>query len=129
MTVYDLNRDQLTELKQRYYADATGRDLSYEELANIDFYVTDYDVQHEYADYSFTNDDFFCTAGQDEEEKPSLEDTLLAIESRVQFVEDHGYIPWVSPYPSSTEKQLVDYVAKAKMYLNQAAYCAHLLRY
>ena len=64
MTVYDLNSDQLTELKQRYYAEQTGRDLSYEELANIDFYVTDYDVQHEYDAVDFVNDDFFCSAGE-----------------------------------------------------------------
>lgn len=68
MTVYDLNRDQLTELKQRYYAEATGRDLSYEELANIDFYVTDYDVQREYEHVDFVPDDFFCSAGQDEDD-------------------------------------------------------------
>lgn len=68
MKVTELNRDQLTELKQRYYADATGRDLSYEELANIDFYVTDYDVQREYAHIDFVPDDFFCSAGEDEED-------------------------------------------------------------
>ena len=129
MTVYDLNRDQLTELKQRYYAEATGRDLSYEELANIDFYVTDYDVQHEYADTYFTNDDFFCTAGQDMPEETTLEDKLLTLEARVRFIEDSSYIPFVSPYPSSTEKQLADYVRKAANCLNMAANCAHLLRY
>lgn len=65
MTVYDLNRDQLTELKQRYYAELTGRDLSYEELANIDFYITDYDVQREFEGVDFVVDDFFASAGQD----------------------------------------------------------------
>lgn len=129
MTVYDLNRDQLTELKQRYYAEATGRDLSYEELANIDFYVTDYDVQREYEHVDFVPDDFFCSAGQDELEDTTLEDKLLALEAKVQFIEDNGYIPWVSPYPSSTEKDLVNWVARAKNALNMAANCAHLLRY
>lgn len=65
MDVYDLNRDQLAELKARYYQDKVGYDLSYEELANIDAYVTDSEVYREYAGTIFTPDDFFCSAGED----------------------------------------------------------------
>ena len=72
LSVYDLNRDQLQELKQRYYADKTGEDLSYEELAFIDDYVTDSEVYEEYAGTSFTNDDFFCSAVQDEGEEENI---------------------------------------------------------
>ena len=128
MTVYELNPDQLTELKQSYYAQLVDRDLSYDELANIDFYVTDYDVRKAFAGTVFTNDDFFCSAGQ-EPEDTTLEDRLLALEAKVRFIMDQGYIPFVSPFPSSTEKQLADYVRKAANALNMAANCAHLLRY
>ncbi len=127
MTVYDLNRDQLIELKQRYLADAAGRDLSYGELADADSIVTDEEVYNYYAGTEFVVDDFF--SGEDEVEKTSLMDQLLALEAKVQFIEDNGYIPWVSPFPSSTEQDLVKWVARAKNALNMAANCAHLLRY
>lgn len=72
MTVRELNRDQLTELKQRYYAeilDEQGETPSQAELADIDAYVSDEEVFDQYDNDYFTNDDFFCTAGQPEEEK------------------------------------------------------------
>ena len=73
MTVYELNRDQLEELKQRYYSDVLleeeDRTPSYYELSNIDDYVSDQTVFDEYDNDTFVNDDFFCTAGQPEEEK------------------------------------------------------------
>lgn len=66
MTVYDLNRDQLIELKQRYLADAAGRDLSYGELADADSLVTDEEIYNYYAGTEFVVDDFF--SGEDENE-------------------------------------------------------------
>lgn len=71
MTVYDLNRDQLTELKQNYYTqllDERGESPSYEELAFIDDYVSDEEIYDEYAGTDFVPDDFSCSAGDDEEE-------------------------------------------------------------
>lgn len=65
MDVYDLNRDQLAELKALYYADKVGYDLSYEELADIDAYVTDSEIYAEYAGTDFTPDDFFSSAGEE----------------------------------------------------------------
>ena len=67
MTVYDLNRDQLQELKQHYYAEKTGEDLSYEELAFIDDYVSDAEVYDEYSGTDFTPDDFFSSEGEDDD--------------------------------------------------------------
>lgn len=64
MTVYDLNEDQLAELKQRYYADKTGRDLSYDELANIDELVSWKEIREAYKHVDFVSDDFFCSAGK-----------------------------------------------------------------
>ena len=67
MTVYDLNRDQITELKQAYYAEKTGEDLSYDEIYRIDDLVSDEEVYDEYGGTDFVPDDFFCSEGQDEE--------------------------------------------------------------
>lgn len=66
MTVYDLNRDQLEELKTRYYADKVGRDISYDEIYNIDELVSDSEIYEEYAGTDFVPDDFFCSAGEDD---------------------------------------------------------------
>lgn len=68
MTVYDLNEDQLAELKQRYYAEKTGRDLSYEEIANIDELVSWREIRQAYEHVNFVPDDFFCSAGEYGEE-------------------------------------------------------------
>ena len=68
MRVEDLNDDQLQELKQRYYAEKTGRDLSYDELVNIDRLVSWREIRDAYLGTEFVPDDFFCTAGQDEED-------------------------------------------------------------
>ena len=131
MTVYDLNREQLEELKQRLIMernDRRGYGTAMNELANADIIVSDEEVYREYAGYDFVDEDFFVSEEEDMEDS-TLEDKLLALEAKVQFIEDHGYIPWVSPFPSSTEKDLVNWVARAKNALNMAANCAHLLRY
>ena len=120
MTVYDLNRDQLTELKQRYYAEATGRDLSYEELANIDFYVTDYDVQREYAGVDFVMDDFFSTAGQDEPERPLLSAQLSEAIEYLRNIKGQGWWAFESPSPSSTEAKIKNGVLQAIVNLDIA---------
>lgn len=66
MTVYELNRDQLDELKQSYVCEKVDCP-SYGELADaVD--ISDEVVQEYYADYEFTSDDFFCTAGGCNEE-------------------------------------------------------------
>lgn len=75
MTVYDLNREQLTELKQAYYSELVnegtfgeiiGRDYdepSYYDLAMIDEIISDEFICEHYAGCIFTEDDFFCTCG------------------------------------------------------------------
>ena len=62
MTVYDLNRDQLIELKQSILCDHGSP--SYGELADADEIVSDDAVFSEFNNYDFSTDDFFCTAGQ-----------------------------------------------------------------
>lgn len=86
MTVYELNRDQLVELKQHYLetlsdegclnevlyddaeADEDSEGVSYEELANADELVPDDVVFSNYEDIDFSEDDFSCSAdGEDED--------------------------------------------------------------
>ena len=64
-TVYDLNRDQLDELKQTYacqLAETDGDVLSYGELADASNIPDDVIFEH-YNGVSFTDDDFFCSCG------------------------------------------------------------------
>lgn len=74
MTVRELNRDQLHELKRTYYSDLVNEgtsaevigvninEPSYEMIVSIDEYVSDEFIYEHYDGYSFTEDDFFCSA-------------------------------------------------------------------
>ena len=68
MTVYDLNRDQLIELKQQYLTNFSGEEPSYEELADADEIITDEQIYRYCGDMEFSPDDFFCSAGEEEPE-------------------------------------------------------------
>ena len=127
MTVYDLNEDQLRELKQMYYADKTGRDLAYYELANIDMLVTNEEVQRRYDDVLFVPDDFFCTAGE-EEERTSLSQELG---EALQILADlHRYrVVFSNPGLSSTEAKVKNSVTIALRELNKAYNAALELGY
>ena len=65
MTVFELNRDQLAELKINYLSRGGAVDLSYEEIANIDDYVTDAEIYEEYAGTHFTPEDFASSEDED----------------------------------------------------------------
>lgn len=68
MTVQELNRDQLIELKQAYITeknDEVGEGTSWGELADADELVSDKEIFAAYECYDFGNDDFFCTAGRE----------------------------------------------------------------
>ena len=66
MTVSELSRDQLTELKQRMIDDEIyekeGRGASYSELENAES-IPDEKVFEKYEGVEFSNDDFY-TAGK-----------------------------------------------------------------
>lgn len=66
MTIYELSRDQLTELKERMIDDEIyekeGRGASYSELANAES-IPDEKVFEKYEGVKFSNDDFY-TAGK-----------------------------------------------------------------
>ncbi len=63
MSVRDLNREQLQQLKIRYLDELLykeeKRNISYGEMANIDEIVTDEEVYNEYDIYTFVEEDFF----------------------------------------------------------------------
>ena len=59
MSVKDLTREQLIELKQRYYTER-NENVSYGELADIDNLVSDNEIFEEYGDITFVEEDFLC---------------------------------------------------------------------
>lgn len=68
MTVYELNRDQLIELKRNYYTQEYNDHPSYGELADIDNLVSDQEIYDAYDGTDFVPDDFSSSAGEDEED-------------------------------------------------------------
>ena len=74
MTIKELSKDQLHELKERYlmkladegtFAEVIGVDYdapSYGDLANADEIVPEDVIEREYGNVTFVADDFFCTA-------------------------------------------------------------------
>ena len=64
MKVSELNRDQLTQLKARYYDDRHPDGISWGELANADDLVTDEEIIEAYTGVEFSPDDF--TGGGEE---------------------------------------------------------------
>lgn len=68
MTIYDLNRDQLIELKQRYYIDYVNENPSYGELADVDNLVSDKEVYDVYANTYFVPEDFASSSDEEYED-------------------------------------------------------------
>lgn len=58
MKVQELNRNQLEELKERYYIER-NENVSYGELSNINNLVSDEEIFNEYGHINFVEDDFF----------------------------------------------------------------------
>lgn len=101
MTVYELNRDQLTELKQNYYT-TIYNNVSYEELANIDNYVSDEEIYREYADYEFYDDDF--SVGEDYRLEINASGSKDFIASDLRHIANQilsGYTSGLAPHGTS----------------------------
>lgn len=81
MTVKELNRDELTELKQRYYSEKHNN-VSYSELVSINELVTDNEIFRKYENTEFTLEDFFCSSN-DEERKEEV-----IFESNLKYYKD-----------------------------------------
>ena len=60
MSVKELNKEQITQLKQNYYCNVLNINASYEELANINNLVDDIEIYEYYNDTYFVDDDFTC---------------------------------------------------------------------
>lgn len=63
MYISELNRDQLTELKQSYlmkHNEEVGERTSYDELARADNIISDEMIYEAYSGINFTEDDFSC---------------------------------------------------------------------
>lgn len=58
MTLKELNKNQIEQLKQRYYCDR-NENVSYGELINIDELVSDEEIEEEYGATFFVEEDFF----------------------------------------------------------------------
>ena len=65
MSVKDLTREQLIELKQRYYTER-NENVSYGELADIDNLVSDNEIFEKYGHITFVEEDFFCTSSKED---------------------------------------------------------------
>lgn len=65
MTVKELNREQIEELKQRFLTENADGGISYGELADADSAVSDEEIFREYEGVEFSPDDFF--SGRTEE--------------------------------------------------------------
>ena len=65
MTVRELSRDQLNELKQTYVAKLaeTGEEINYGELVEA-IEIPDDVIFNHYDGILFTDDDFFCSCGK-----------------------------------------------------------------
>ena len=65
MTINELSKEQIIELKWRYldeiYQEKTNESISLDEIAEIDNIISDEEILNEYSNYVFSDDDFFCT--------------------------------------------------------------------
>lgn len=67
MSIEELNREQLIELKQAMYSEINHA-VSYGELAEADSLISDKKVFERFADTEFSEDDFFCKSSSTVEE-------------------------------------------------------------
>ena len=57
MKFKDLNREQIEQIKQRYYCEK-NKNASYGDLVNIDNLVSDEEIEQEFGDRFFVEEDF-----------------------------------------------------------------------
>lgn len=60
LTVRDLSRDQLTELKECWYTEVNSN-VSLDEIVRINELVSDEEIFEVYEHVMFVQDDFFCS--------------------------------------------------------------------
>lgn len=57
MIFKELSRNQIEQLKQRLYCE--NKNVSYDELININELISDKEIEEEFGDTIFTEEDFF----------------------------------------------------------------------
>lgn len=58
MIFKELSRNQIEQLKQRLYCE-NNENVSYDELININELISDKEIEEEFGDTIFTEEDFF----------------------------------------------------------------------
>lgn len=59
MSIYELSKNQLIELKQNYLCEVQ-KNVSYEELCDADNIVSDEEIFQAYSCVDFSSEDFVC---------------------------------------------------------------------
>ena len=92
MNVHELQRDQLTELKQRYLCE--NGDPSWGDMASSDEIISDETIFQEYDGVEFTDDDFSCSYTRVIRIDGRLLDAVNAIlyEMKGNFVKSEGNV-------------------------------------
>lgn len=90
MTVKELNRNELMELKQKYYCQKNDN-VSYEELIAIDKLVSDNEIFDTYNHMEFTKNDFFCNLDSKDRDdglifESNLKDYKTILEDTREFI-------------------------------------------
>ncbi len=80
MTVKELSRNELIELKQKYYSQKNNN-VNYSEIASIDEIVLDSEVFIAYENVEFTEEDFFCNL--DKEENSEIQHNYIEEEEEI----------------------------------------------
>lgn len=88
MTVYDLNRDQLAELKVNYYTRGGAVDISYDDIVNIDDLVSDQEIFDEYAGTIFSPEDFASSSDEEYSLDVDLSGTREYIAEQLRLIAD-----------------------------------------
>lgn len=60
MKVTELSKEELSELKQRYYLSKNIKDISIDEIIRIDEIISDEEIIEKFSGINFVKDDFFC---------------------------------------------------------------------
>ncbi len=109
MRIGDLNRQQLIELKERYYTEK-NKSVSYGEFSNIENLVTDEEIFNEYGDVEFSNDDFFCSMGKEEKDENTV---YIVIQTGMNdYCEDRPMIHCVTKYYEKAKNTMMEIVKK-----------------
>ncbi len=103
MKIQDLSKQQLLELKERYYTER-NENVSFGELANIDILVTDEEIFNEYDGIEFTSEDFFCSV---EKEKKNENTVYIVIQTGMNdYREDMPTVQMITRDYEKAKKEL-----------------------